>query len=121
MSGLSPECAPKRTSAAISVSTVSKKAGDKTVLESEAAKTVRLVRIEAARLSWRPLLSVLCRRIYYTAVDRFCAPVVPAAQLKDYRSHCTPDIFSQSISLAGVPQTAFSIATFQKRRPSAGV
>jgi hypothetical protein len=26
-----------------------------------------------------------------------------------------PDIFSQSISLAGVPQTAFSIATFQKK------
>jgi hypothetical protein len=59
------------------------------------------------RLSWRPLLSVLCRRIYYTAVDRFCAPVAPAAQLKDYRCHCMPDIFSQSISLAGVPQTAF--------------
>jgi hypothetical protein len=49
----------------------------------------------AFRLSRRPLLSVLCRRIYYTAVDRFCAPVAPAAQLKDNRCHCMPDIFSQ--------------------------
>jgi hypothetical protein len=47
------------------------------------------------RLGWRPLLSVLCRRIYYTAVDRFCAPVASAAQLKDCRRHCMPDIFSQ--------------------------
>jgi hypothetical protein len=66
------------------------------------------------RLSWRPLLSVLCRRIYYTAVDRFCAPVAPAAQLKDIRCHCMPDIFSQSNSLAVDSRTAFSLRPFKK-------
>jgi hypothetical protein len=44
LSDLSPLCDQQRTSAAIGVSTVSKRAGAKTVLESEAAKTVRLVR-----------------------------------------------------------------------------
>jgi hypothetical protein len=52
--------------------------------------------VHSGRLSWRPLLSVLYRRIFCTAQDRFCAPVAPAASPRDSRCHCMPGILAPS-------------------------
>jgi hypothetical protein len=47
-------------------------------------------------LSWRPLVSVLCRRNSCTAPDRSYAPVATATLPRDSRCHCMPDILARS-------------------------